>query len=83
MSEILNDIAAILVGNADTEGIIFARKDTVNNLLQLIYEKRISLEDIKNHIGKKYPAAGQKKLYAVSAQELLKYLNTKHWFWAN
>lgn len=77
MKDIVEPISDALVKEADTEDIIFMRSDPVDNSLQLIYEKRINIEDLEAVITNLGKPEDKKKIILFYAKELVKYLAAK------
>lgn len=77
MKDIVDPIAEGLVKSSDTEDIIFARSDPFDNMMQLIFEQRITSEDIDNTVEAKCEPEEQKKIITYIANELVKYLSAK------
>ena len=77
MSTLATEIAEKLIADIDTEDMVYTRSDKVDNLLQCVYEQKLTAEDIGAAVLKEAPADEQKKLLLHYANELIKYLNTK------
>jgi len=77
MSNIASDIAEKLVAQTETEGIVFTRSDKIDNLMQVVFEQRISVEDLGNFVLENTPEDQQKKVLLYYAGELMKYLTKK------
>jgi len=77
MKDIVEPISEALVKDADTEDIIFTRSDPVDNSLQLLYEKRITIEDLETAITNLGKPEDKKKIILFYANELVKYLAAK------
>jgi len=77
MKDIVEPISEALVKEADTEDIIFTRSDPVDNSLQLIYEKRVTIEDLDSVITNLGKPEDKKKIVLYFANELVKYLAAK------
>jgi len=77
MRDIVGPISETLVEAADTEDVIFTRSDPVDNSLQLIYEKRITIEDLEKAITEHGKPEDKKKIILYYANELVKYLAAK------
>ncbi|MCH7781556.1 hypothetical protein IID62_00675 [candidate division KSB1 bacterium] len=77
MKDIVEPISEALVKDADTEDIIFTRSDPIDNSLQLIYEMRITLEDLETVITNLGKPGDKKKIVLYYANELVKYLSAK------
>jgi hypothetical protein len=76
MSDVAEKIAENIVEKADIENIIFARSSKVDNLMQLIYEQRVTIDDIDEAI-MQTAKEDRKKFLLYFANELSKYLSAK------
>jgi hypothetical protein len=77
MKDLLEPIAAALVDSSNIEGVIFAKKDKIDNLMQLMFEQRITIEKIDTAVKNNAKPDDIKKLFTFIANNLLKYLSER------
>ena len=77
MKEFIEPIAETLVNNADKEEIIFVRNSAEDNMMQLIFEQRVTVENVDTAVNEKAPPETRKKIFLYIANELIKYLSAK------
>jgi len=77
MSDIAVEISTKLVNTADKTDIIFTKSDKTDNLIQLVYEQRVSAKEISDVVIADAPEKEQKKLILLYSNNLIKYLNDK------
>ncbi|MCP4725015.1 MAG: hypothetical protein GY863_08270 [bacterium] len=76
MSDVAEIIAENIVENADKEEIIFARSSKIDNMMQLIYEQRVTIDDIDEAI-MQTAKDDRKKFLLYFSNELAGYLSAK------
>ncbi len=76
MSDAAEQIAENIVENANKEDIIFARSSKIDNMMQLIYEQRVTIDDIDEAVMQ--TAKDERKKYLLYfSNELASYLTAK------
>ncbi|MFC1728695.1 hypothetical protein ACFL6I_00025 [candidate division KSB1 bacterium] len=77
MSTLAAEISEKIIAQANTEEVVFLRSDKIDNLMQLLFEQRITAKDIGDAVVASAPKEEHKKILCFFASKLIAYLSEK------